>query len=102
MEPQLIDRDGQPLALHRPTGPECGMHPGVRMLGEDESMTTRKADRSGIYTLNGGRFRIRKGDPLPNGAVMEEQRSRPAAPQTKARGAAPENRSKGAAKKDTT
>lgn len=28
------------------------------------------AERGGVYVLNGHRYRIRKGDPLPEGAVM--------------------------------
>ena len=74
MERPLLDRDGQPMVLHRPSGPERGVHSGVTILGPEDDPMTTKADRSGVYTLNGARFKIRKGDPLPAGAVMEGKR----------------------------
>ena len=60
-----------------------------------------KADKDGIYTLDGHRFFIAAGDPIPEGATVDgdesaddgEERARPAAPETKARGKAPENKS---------
>ena len=61
----------------------------------------QKAPRTTKYTLNGLRYRIRKGDPIPAGAVLDEERSEKAAPENRAKKAAPENRSAGkAAKKD--
>lgn len=51
-----------------------------------------KAEKNGVYTLNGHRFRIREGDALPDGAEMVED-----APQARAKDAAPENKSKQAA-----
>lgn len=60
---------------------------------EDDPMP--RAPRDGKYTLNGHRFRVRMGDELPAGAVMDpdpEERAKPAAPETKAKKAAPENR----------
>ena len=60
-----------------------------------------KADKDGIYTLNGHRFHIAAGDVIPEGAVLDgdesadagEKRAVPGAPETKARKAAPENKS---------
>lgn len=60
---------------------------------EDDPMP--KAPRDGKYTLNGHRFRVRVGDELPAGAVMDpdpEERAEPEAPENKAKKAAPENR----------
>lgn len=93
MEPTLT-RDGVPMVLHRPTTPEGGTESGVifRPAGEDDPMTT-KAPRDGVYTLGKGRYHIQAGDELPKGAVMDEERKRPAAPENKAKPAAPENRS---------
>lgn len=46
-----------------------------------------KAEKTGVYTLNGQRFRINAGDVLPDGAEMDAD-----APQERSKGAAPENR----------
>lgn len=54
-----------------------------------------KAPRNGIYTLNGSRFRIRAGDPLPDGAVMDERRKQGPAPENRKLDGAPENRNAG-------
>lgn len=51
-----------------------------------------KAPRTTKYTLNGLRYRIRKGDLIPDGAVLDEERSEQAAPANRAEKAAPENR----------
>ena len=45
-----------------------------------------KAERSGMYTLNGYRYFVAKGDALPNGAVMDDP------PEQRKEGPAPENR----------
>lgn len=58
-----------------------------------------KAPRTGMYTLNGMRYRIRAGDPLPDGAVMDEERSKGKAPENRKQ-PAPENRST-SSKKDS-
>ncbi len=58
-----------------------------------------KAERNGVYTLNGARFGIRAGDVLPEGAVMDEERSEKAAPENRAEKAAPQNRSTKTVKK---
>lgn len=51
--------------------PLTGSVSGVRIVRGNQQMSGPIADRTGVYTLNGGRFRIVKGDPLPEGAVME-------------------------------
>lgn len=66
-----MGRDGQPLVLHRPTGPERGEHPGITVQTEEDRQMATKATHDGIYTLNGSRFRIKAGSPLPDGAEMD-------------------------------
>lgn len=54
-----------------------------------------KADKAGVYVLNGIRYRINAGDTLPEGAEMDvpaEKRAKDAAPENRAKPAAPENR----------
>jgi hypothetical protein len=51
-----------------------------------------KAPDDGVYTLNGNRFRARKGDLLPVGAKFEAMR---ATAQKRAIAAAPENEAAG-------
>lgn len=56
-----------------------------------------KAEKAGIYVLNGIRYRINAGDVLPDGAEMDEpaeKRAKDAAPENRAKSAAPENKSK--------
>ena len=85
------DADGTPLNL-------IGQRVEVSTLpASQETVEMTKADKNGIYVLNGNRFRIKEGDELPEGAEMAEERAEKAAPETKAQKAAPENR---AAKKD--
>ena len=71
-----------------------GIH--IRTPEEDEYM--QKAPRTTKYTLNGLRYRIRQGDVIPEGAVLDEERSEKAAPANRAEKAAPENRSTKATK----
>lgn len=55
-----------------------------------------KAEKAGVYVLNGVRYRINAGDVLPEGAEMDapvEERAKEAAPENRAKQAAPENRS---------
>jgi hypothetical protein len=57
-----------------------------------------KAPDDGVYTLNGNRFRARKGDPLPVGATFEaEKRAKAAAPENEAAGGPTENQAAKAA-----
>lgn len=92
------DAAGQPLNLiggviHQGSGSVPGL-----VITTPEESTMPKAPRDGKYTLNGARFRIRCGDPLPAGAVMDadpEERAQPKAPENKAAKAAPENRAAG-------
>lgn len=62
-----------------------------------------KAEKPGIYTLNGVRYRINAGDVLPDGAEMDadapEQRKRVETPENRAKSAAPENRASTKAEK---
>lgn len=55
-----------------------------------------KAEKAGVYTLNGARYRINAGDVLPEGAEMDgdapQQRKRVETPENRAKSAAPENR----------
>ena len=63
-----------------------------------------KAEANGVYTdANGHRFRIKAGDEVPDGAMLDGETEEPAAPKKKAdaepadtrdKGAAPENRAK--------
>lgn len=82
-----------------------GSAPGLTVVKREDT-TMAKASTSGIYTLNGRRFKVRKGDPLPEGAEVEqtpeeravkaapENKSKPAAPETKAKANAPETKAK--------
>lgn len=70
MDRQLI-RDGQPLVLHRPTGPERGTHAGVTLRTPEDPRMSTTAPHDGVYTLAGHRFVIAKGDALPKGASFE-------------------------------
>lgn len=77
-----------------------GSVPGVHIV-EQEDVTMAKAKENGSYVLNGRYFKIRKGNNLPDGAVMDgddpepEERAEKAAPENKAVKAAPENRAAG-------
>lgn len=74
---------------------------GIRIRNPEDYNYMQKAPRTTKYTLNGLRYRIRKGDPIPAGAVLDEERSEKAAPENRAEKAAPENRAaKKSAKKD--
>lgn len=62
-----------------------------------------KAEKAGVYVLNGVRYRINAGDELPVGAEMDapvEERARPKAPENRAEKAAPQNRAKSDKKAD--
>lgn len=71
---------------------------GIRIV-KREDITMPKAEKDGVYTLGNGRFFVKQGDPLPEGAEMvgdptDEQRAKGAAPENKSKQAAPENRAK--------
>ena len=79
-----------------------GSVPGLTVETREDT-TMAKAKDNGIYTLDGRRFKVRKGDILPEGAVMEgddpqpanepvEERAQQAAPENKSRKAAPEQK----------
>lgn len=100
--PRGTDADGNPVNLVGGlirTG--RGSVPGVVVVKQEDA-TMPKAEKDGVYTLNGRRFKTRKGAALPEGAVMDgdapvQERAQQAAPENKAKQAAPENRT---AKKD--
>jgi hypothetical protein len=89
---RMVDLIGQPLR------PGHGTTPGIIVIQKGlTAMPEAQAD--GTYTLNGGRFKIRKGDAIPDGAEMEEAVADEAAeandePEARDKGAAPENRAK--------
>lgn len=88
-----VDLIGQPL--HRGRGSVSG----VGITRKDTS-TMPKADRNGRYRIGRSIFRIRKGDPVPEGAELLEERAEGAAPENKAKQAAPENRKASGKKAD--
>lgn len=94
MPRQFRDRDGSPDMSFgiRPVNPELGRTPGVTVRVPEDETRMPKAEKSGVYTLNGMRFKIRAGDPLPDGAVMDDDQ-----PKARAKGPAPENRKDGPA-----
>lgn len=75
---------------------------GVRILTHEEQEHMPKAERNTTYTLNGHRFRIKAGDVIPEGAVLDEERAADKAPENRAEKEAPQNRAatKSKAKKD--
>lgn len=95
------DLIGRPLESLPEPGPL-----GVTFQQTGETPMASKAPNDGVYTLDGDRYWIQAGHPLPDGAVMDEsepvsvepvdepqERAKGRAPQNKAKGAAPENRS---------
>lgn len=78
---------GEPIVAGR------GAVPGVIVIKPEEIDDMDRATNNGTYTLDGHRFRIRKGSLIPAGAVMDE-RAQPPAPETKAKPAAPQNKAK--------
>lgn len=53
-----------------------------------------KADKNGVYVLNGTRYQINEGDVLPEGAEMVEDEPVKESPESRKKGPAPENRAK--------
>lgn len=103
MPRQFLNRDGSPDTSFgiRPVDPELGRTPGVTVRDPEDETSMPKAAKSGIYTLNGKRFKIRAGDVLPDGAVMDdEQRAKGPAPENRKDGPAPQNRAKRGKKDD--
>ena len=56
--------------------------PSPIILTEADMADQKKAEKDGVYVLNGASFRIRAGKPLPEGAVF---RAKDAKPENKAR-----------------
>ena len=92
----LRDHNGRRVTASPGTGTEAGDPvDGIRIRNPEEDSMAEKSPRTTKYTLNGLRYRIKKGDPIPAGAVLDEERSEKAAPENRAKKAAPENRSAG-------
>ena len=98
----LRDHNGRRVTASPGTGTEAGEPvDGIHIRTPEEDDMAEKSPRNTTYTLNGLRYRIKQGDPIPAGAVLDEERSEKAAPENRAKKAAPENRSAGkTAKKD--
>lgn len=103
--PHGRDDAGRPLDLiGQPLGIRHAPPPQPFIVKRKDAMA--KADSNGVYILNGGRYVVREGDVLPEGAKFEAidadapnedqvaQRARDAAPENKRKQAAPENRAK--------
>lgn len=54
--------------------------PATPFIVEEGAMSAGKAPEDGVYTLNGGRFFIKAGDPLPPDAEFEKTAAEEAAP----------------------
>lgn len=82
-----LDLIGQPLGVRHAPPPQ----PYIQ-----EVATMAKAERNGVYTLNGLRYIIRAGDVIPEGAELDaedaEERAKGKAPENKSKQSAPENR----------
>jgi hypothetical protein len=78
--------------------------PGVRIVPKENAMAGKTAPSDGTYTDGRGRFRVRKGQPIPEGAAFTaagdegkpEKRAKKAPAENRAKQAAPENRAKDA------
>lgn len=92
------DAAGRPVDLiGQPLRPGRGSVPGVTILTKEDAMA--KADSNGVYTLNGARFKVRKGGVIPEGAEFTadtdtDKRAKGKAPENKSKPSAPENRAK--------
>ena len=96
---QLRDWAGRKMTAYPgPAEQEQDPHDGVRIRTPEDYDHMQKAPRTTKYTLNGARYRIRKGDPIPVGAVLDEERSEKAAPENRAEKAAPQNRTEATSK----
>ena len=78
--------------------PAAGSVPSVVIPERGDVMAGPKADRDGAYEFEGkpGRFRIKKGDPLPEGARLIDEPAAPAAkPAATAKATGPSETTKG-------
>jgi hypothetical protein len=97
-KPHGLTPSGKPANLiGEPLDVRPAPTPQLRITRKDDA-TMAKAETTGIYTLNGVRYRINAGDVLPEGAEMAqdapEQRKRVETPENRSKAAAPENRAK--------
>lgn len=95
-KPHGVTPDGRPANLiGQPLDVRPSPAPQPFLVRKDDA-TMPKAEKTGIYTLNGVRYRINAGDVLPEGAQMAqdapEERKRVETPENRAKGKAPENR----------
>jgi hypothetical protein len=70
-----------------------GEVPGITVVKQGDN-TMAKAKKNGSYELNGHYFKVRKGDPLPDGAVMDGDEPEAEPAEERAQQRAPENKSK--------
>ena len=97
-KPHGTDASGRPVNL---IGQPMGVRPSpppALYITQTENIAMAKVEQNGVYVLNGKRYRIRKGDVLPEGAQMEQRAKKPA-PENRAEKAAPENRAATSTKK---
>lgn len=81
--------------IGKPVTPGRGSVSGVGIVRKDTT-DMPKAEKDGVYTLNGVRYKARKGAIVPEGAEFDEPevRKQEPAPENRKKSAAPENRSK--------
>lgn len=87
---RVVNMIGKPVTSGR------GSVSGVGIVRKDTT-DMPKAEKDGVYTLNGVRYKARKGAIVPEGAEFDapvEERAEKEAPENRAKKAAPENRSK--------
>jgi hypothetical protein len=95
------------VALGRQLGvpggdPAAGTVPSVVIHERGESMPGKKATHDGTYELNGHTYRIVKGDPLPDGAVMADAADDEPEANEVQEAPAPEENAKARGPKETT
>lgn len=102
--PHGTDAAGRPLDLiGKPLAVRHAPPPQPFIVTTEELTIMAKAESNGTYVLNGRHYKIKAGDPLPEGAEFTaaeaaaetEQRAQQAAPENKSKTSAPENRAKG-------
>lgn len=57
--------------LRTSDGPPMGETPGVKIVEKGSQMTKKVAPSDGVYTLGPGRYRIKAGQEIPEGASFE-------------------------------
>ena len=95
--PHGNDASGRPVSLiGEPLAVRPAPEPRLTIITREDMESMPKAEKSGVYILNGARFKINAGDVLPEGATMAQdapdERKRVETPENRAKGKAPENR----------